>query len=127
MDPFWERESAWLNGSQIARDIERTDYSPCTWRTQPLHIVPPQPYSPSDPKTKATLDWIFLVSSLNFSFWSDLPSDKRFGIEWRKAWDSDERVVHTGYWSLVAALNRGAFTQLFQPPARARKAKILTA
>jgi len=36
---------------------------------------------------------------LNFSFWSELPDDERFAIEYRgKRW--------TGYWSLVAALQR---------------------
>jgi len=83
-------------------------YTPRTWRTQPLHICPSEPFNPEDPLNKSVLDWIFLISSLNFSFWSEregLPD--RYGVEWRVGWDSDERMVHTGYWSLVAALNRG--------------------
>lgn len=93
--------------AQIQRDIERTAYSPCTWRTQPLHVVPPDHYSRDDPRTRSTLDWIFLISSLNFSFWSERPAGERFGVEWRRGWADDARVVHTGYWSLVAALDRG--------------------
>jgi len=57
---------------------------------------------------ETVLDWIFLISSLNFSFWSEKQgSPERYGVEWREGWNSDKRVVHTGYWSLVAALDRG--------------------
>lgn len=83
-------------------------YTPRTWRAQPLHICPPEPYSASDPLTRECLNWIFLISSLNFSFWSEREgSEERYGVEWRTGWDTETRAVHTGYWSLVAALNRG--------------------
>jgi hypothetical protein len=73
-----------------------------------LHICPPEPYSPEDPLTKDTLNWIFLISSLNFSFWSEKEGQHdRYGVEWRADWKSEKSVVWTGYWSLVAALNRG--------------------
>ncbi|EJD34842.1 hypothetical protein AURDEDRAFT_117546 [Auricularia subglabra TFB-10046 SS5] len=94
----------------IQRDIERTAYSPCTWRTHPLHLLPPEVYARDDPRTKATLDWIFLVSSLNFSFWSDRAARERFGVAWRRGWADERRTVHTGYWSLVAALDRALET-----------------
>ncbi|KAH7885440.1 hypothetical protein F5I97DRAFT_1810770 [Phlebopus sp. FC_14] len=82
-------------------------YTPRTWRTHPLHICPPEPFSPSDPLTKECLNWIFLISSLNFSFWSEKEGwPDRYGVDWRKGWDTEERTVHTGYWSLVAGLNR---------------------
>ncbi|CAA7262957.1 unnamed protein product [Cyclocybe aegerita] len=82
-------------------------YTPRTWRTHPLHICPPEPYDPDDPLTKSVLDWIFLISSLNFSFWSEKEGrPDRYGVEWLAGWDSKERKVHTGYWSLVAALDR---------------------
>lgn len=88
-------------------------YTPRTWRTHALHICPPEPYSPSDPITKATLNWIFLISSLNFSFWSERECHiDRYGVEWREGWDSTKRETWTGYWSLVAALNRGEFSNL---------------
>ncbi|KAI1787745.1 hypothetical protein LXA43DRAFT_684974 [Ganoderma leucocontextum] len=82
-------------------------YLPRTWRTHPLHICPADPFSWDDPSTLACLNWIFFISSLNFSFWSELEGQGgRYGVKWRDAWGSDTRVVHTGYWSLVAAVNR---------------------
>ncbi|KAF8843371.1 hypothetical protein BDN67DRAFT_897406 [Paxillus ammoniavirescens] len=91
----------------ISQRMFAESYTPRTWRSHPLHICPPEPYAPSEPLTKACLDWIFLISSLNFSFWSEREgTDGRYGVEWRKGWDTEERTVHTGYWSLVAAFNR---------------------
>ncbi|KAF8442990.1 hypothetical protein L210DRAFT_3445705 [Boletus edulis BED1] len=91
----------------ISRRMLAESYTPRTWRTQPLHICSPELYSASDPLTKKCLDWIFLVSSLNFSFWSDKEgSGGRYGVEWRTGWDTETRAVHTGYRSLLAALNR---------------------
>ncbi|CAK5275357.1 unnamed protein product [Mycena citricolor] len=83
-------------------------YTPRTWRTHPLHICPPEPYSSSDPQTAACLNWIFLISSLNFSFWSEREGHAdRYGVAWRESWAPDApEKVWTGYWSLVAALNR---------------------
>jgi hypothetical protein len=83
-------------------------YTPRIWRTHPLHICPSEPYDPSDPLTKKCLDWLFLISSLNFSFWSEKENPAEcYGVEWRGGWDMDTTTVWTGYWSLVAALNRG--------------------
>ena len=49
-----------------------------------------------------------MISSLNFSFWSEKEGrPDRYGVEWLCSWDSEETKVWTGYWSLVAALNRG--------------------
>lgn len=101
---------------QIHSQMESRDYSPGTWRTHPLHLVPPVPYAPSSPRTKETLDWVFLVSALNFSFWSDLGEDERFGVEWYEdGWhalegppDQRRTKVWKGYWCLLAAINRGA-------------------
>ncbi|ESK96171.1 conserved eukaryotic protein [Moniliophthora roreri MCA 2997] len=82
-------------------------YSPRTWRTHALHILPREPYSPSDSWNKTVLDWIFLISSLNFSFWSEKEGQPdRYGVEWQSSWDDKEKKVWTGYWSLVAALNK---------------------
>lgn len=91
----------------IHRELLTESYTPRTWRTHPLHLLPPEPFSPTDPKTAAVLNWIFLISSLNFSFWSEKEGNPdRFGIEWREGWDSSDKTVHTGYWSLVAAIDR---------------------
>src|ERR1700691_4291762 len=54
---------------QIQDKLRSESYTPRTWRTHPLHICPPEPYSPEDPLTKDTLNWIFLFFSLIFSFW----------------------------------------------------------
>ncbi|OSC97533.1 hypothetical protein PYCCODRAFT_1398522 [Trametes coccinea BRFM310] len=91
----------------IHAQMQRESYTPRTWRTHPLHLSPPEPFSWDDPSTSACLDWIFLISSLNFSFWSELEAQPgRYGVEWREGWGSERRVVHTGYWSLVAAVDR---------------------
>ncbi|KAB8079343.1 hypothetical protein BDV29DRAFT_164836 [Aspergillus leporis] len=74
----------------IWRMMQKKEYSTQTWSEHELH-----------PKAKdeSTVDFIFAMDLLNFSFWSELPDDKRFAIEYRgKRW--------TGYWSLVAALQR---------------------
>ncbi|EGN98537.1 hypothetical protein SERLA73DRAFT_91948 [Serpula lacrymans var. lacrymans S7.3] len=91
----------------ILQKLASESYTPRTWRTHPLHVCPPEVYSSSDPLSKASLDWIFLISSLNFSFWSEREGKPdRYGVEWREGWGKEKRAAHTGYWSLVAALNR---------------------
>lgn len=75
----------------IWRRMQEKEYSTKTWSEHELH-----------PKSKdeSTVDFIFTMDLLNFSFWSDTTDDsKRFAIEYRgRRW--------TGYWSLVAALQR---------------------
>ncbi|KDR82851.1 hypothetical protein GALMADRAFT_151884 [Galerina marginata CBS 339.88] len=91
----------------IRRKLLVESYSPRTWRTHPLHICPSEPHNVEDPLNKSVLDWIFLISSLNFSFWSEKEGrPDRYGVEWRAGWDLGEKKVFTGYWSLVASLNR---------------------
>ncbi|KAH9888378.1 hypothetical protein C8Q73DRAFT_668284 [Cubamyces lactineus] len=91
----------------IYSQMQRESYTPRTWRTHPLHLCPAEPFSWTHPSTRACLDWIFLISSLNFSFWSELEGQPgRYSVEWREGWGSERRVVHTGYWSLVAAVDR---------------------
>ncbi|OAX44344.1 hypothetical protein K503DRAFT_450378 [Rhizopogon vinicolor AM-OR11-026] len=91
----------------ILRRLSSESYTPRTWRTHPLHICSPEPYDPNHTDTVTCLNWIFLISSLNFSFWSEREDQPgRYGVEWRTSWHNETRKVHTGYWSLVAALNR---------------------
>jgi Queuosine salvage protein len=106
---------AWLNcTSQIYKSFINEGYSPYTWRNHPLHLQPPHFFSLHDPRTKACLDWIFLISSLNFSFWSEkegtIEEGQRYGVDWREGWGDRRKKVWTGYWSLVAAINKGQFT-----------------
>lgn len=75
----------------IWQQIQQKQYSTSTWSEHELH-----------PKAKdeSTVDFIFTMDLLNFSFWSELKEEsKRFGIDYHgRKW--------TGYWSLVAALQR---------------------
>lgn len=87
LDPSSTREAA----EKIWRQMREKGYSTKTWSEHELH-----------PKSKdeSTVDFIFTMDLLNFSFWSDESDEsKRFAFEYRgKRW--------TGYWSLVAALQR---------------------
>ena len=71
--------------------MQEKGYSTKDWSKHALH-----------PKTKdeSTVDFIFLMDLINFSFWSDLDdSGQQFSIEYKgEKW--------TGYWSLVAAIQR---------------------
>jgi hypothetical protein len=74
----------------IWNQMQERSYSTETWSEHDLH-----------PKAKdeATLDFIFVMDLLNFSFWSEKPEEERYAVEYRgKKW--------TGYWSLVACLQR---------------------
>ena len=65
-------------------------YSTATWGAHELH---PQTHDES------TVAFIFTMDLLNFCFWSELDEAHRFAVEYRgKRW--------TGYWSLVACLQR---------------------
>ncbi|KAJ8120963.1 hypothetical protein ONZ43_g2469 [Nemania bipapillata] len=77
----------------IYDQMQQKQYSTETWAEHELH-----------PKTKdeSTVAFIFVMDLLNFSFWSLRPEGERFAVSYRdKTW--------TGYWSLVASLQR-AFT-----------------
>lgn len=82
----------------IWRLMQKKEFSTQKWSEHELH-----------PKAKdeSTVDFIFTMDLLNFSFWSDETDElKRFAIEYRgKKW--------TGYWSLVAALQRALEEGIF--------------
>ncbi|KAH7320101.1 hypothetical protein B0I35DRAFT_228944 [Stachybotrys elegans] len=74
----------------IYAQMQEKQYSTASWSQHELH-----------PKAKdeSTVAFIFTMDLLNFSFWSELPDDERFAIEYKGGrW--------TGYWSLVAAMQR---------------------
>jgi Potential Queuosine, Q, salvage protein family len=74
----------------IWQQMKLKEYSTKTWSTHSLH---PQG------KDESTVDFIFTMDLLNFSFWSELPVESRYAVEYKgERW--------TGYWSLVAALQR---------------------
>jgi hypothetical protein len=74
----------------IYDQMQQKNYSPSTWADHELH-----------PKTKddSTVAFIFTMDLLNFSFWSEKSDAERFAVSYKdKRW--------TGYWSLVASLQR---------------------
>ena len=76
--------------SSIWTLMQEKQYSIEDWSKHELH-----------PKAKdeSTVDFIFLMDLLNFCFWSDGPPSEQYAVEYRgKTW--------TGYWSLVAAIQR---------------------
>jgi hypothetical protein len=70
--------------------MEKLNYSTATWSQNELH--------PSE-KSKSTLDWIFTIDLLNFSFWSGESSEERYKVLYKGK-------LYSGYWSLCAAINR---------------------
>ena len=86
LDPSKTKQAA----ETIWRQMQKKEYSTASWSEHELH---------PKAKNEATVDFIFTMDLLNFSFWSAEWEEKRFSIEYRgKRW--------TGYWSLVAALQR---------------------
>jgi hypothetical protein len=77
----------------IHAQMRQKEYSPATWSAHELH---PDRFLIGD---DAAVAFVFTMDLLNFSFWSEKPDADRFAVEYRgKRW--------TGYWSLVAALQR---------------------
>ncbi|XP_011670677.2 queuosine salvage protein [Strongylocentrotus purpuratus] len=73
----------------IWESLDKQQYSIKSWKENALH-----------PKTMtdATVDWIFVLDTLNFSFWSET-NDKRYLVRYNNE-------NHSGYWALCAALMR---------------------
>ncbi|CAO3655137.1 unnamed protein product [Mucor hiemalis] len=87
----------------IMRNMKTRSYSTKTWNEHPLH-----------PKVAdcRTVDWIFLIDLLNFSFWSDLdvsdkstPHPDRYAVKY-------DGTAYTGYWSLCAVVNRALANEI---------------
>ncbi|KAJ2722816.1 hypothetical protein GGI07_003071 [Coemansia sp. Benny D115] len=75
---------------QIQQRMSKQGYSTATWKTHPLN--------PSIANEQA-LEWIFLVDTLNFSFWTSQPLDKQYSVTFNG-------TTYRGYWTLCAAINR---------------------
>ncbi|KAJ1968610.1 hypothetical protein IWQ62_001137, partial [Dispira parvispora] len=72
--------------------MRRRRYSHATWKSHELN--------PKDWPDDRIVDWIFLVDTLNFSFWTDEPlTQNQYTVRYR---GRDYR----GYWALCAAVNR---------------------
>jgi len=76
----------------ILKEMKEREYSTKTWSSHPLH---PQA------KDESTVNFIFTMDLLNFAFWSEKDADNRFAVKY-----GDEEARWTGYWSLVACLQR---------------------
>lgn len=73
----------------INPELEQSLYSVKNWRQHELH--------PKD-LNKATVDWIFVLDTLNFSFWVE-DSSPPFVVKYHGK-------CYTGYWALCAAIHR---------------------
>jgi hypothetical protein len=90
VDVALDSRSTKAAAAMIYDQMQKQEYSTKNWSSHELH-----------PKSKdeSTVAFIFTLDLLNFSFWSEKEDEERFAIEYRgKRW--------TGYWSLVAALQR---------------------
>ncbi|EDV22129.1 uncharacterized protein TRIADDRAFT_29087 [Trichoplax adhaerens] len=74
--------------NMIVKALQSNSYSIQSWKQHDLH--------PKD-MNEATLNWILVLDTLNFSFWTENP--QKFVIRYKEK-------NYTGYWSLVAAINR---------------------
>lgn len=79
-----------LAAIEIMKQMKEQGYSTQTWSEHMLH-----------PKAKdeSTVNFIFTMDLLNYSFWSEKNEAERFAVDYQ-----DQKW--TGYWSLVAALQR---------------------
>lgn len=77
--------------SMIWTSMQENKFSLKNWSQHELH---------PEPKDASTIEFIFTMDLLNFSFWSDINiPEEKYAVDFRgKMW--------TGYWSLVAALRR---------------------
>ncbi|PUU75849.1 hypothetical protein B9Z19DRAFT_1195180 [Tuber borchii] len=90
IDVALDRDSVVQAAKSIYDSIKRKSYSTQTWSEHELH-----------PKAKDenTLNFIFTMDVLNFSFWSEKSEDTRFSVVYNGK-------KYTGYWSLIALINR---------------------
>ncbi|KAF9431676.1 hypothetical protein BGZ76_011843 [Entomortierella beljakovae] len=83
--------------AKIFEAMKKTHYDTSKWKEHPLN--------PKECNAN-TVDWIFMVDLLNFSFWSEIDIDDT-GVphpdRYRVIYNG---VGYTGYWSMVAAINR---------------------
>jgi hypothetical protein len=90
IDVMLDMRSTYAAAEFIWQQTQQRAFGVKNWSEHELH-----------PKSKdeAAVNFIFTMDLLNFSFWSEKGVDERFTVEYGgKKW--------TGYWSLVAALQR---------------------
>lgn len=85
---------------KVYEAMKANNYSTATWSS---HALNPDPCKQS---ARSVVDWIATVDLLNFSFWSDV-DEKDSGTTGSGRYSVEYNGTHyTGYWSLVAAINR---------------------
>lgn len=90
IDVALDSQSCRSAAAMIYEQMSKKEYSTKTWASHEFH---PQG------KDESTVDFIFTMDLLNFSFWSEKDDEERFAVDYQgKRW--------TGYKSLVAALQR---------------------
>jgi hypothetical protein len=90
VDVALDMRSTKVAAQAILDEMSKREYSTKSWSEHELH-----------PKSKdeSTVNFIFTMDLLNFSFWSEKSEDEKFAVVYKgKRW--------TGYWSLVALLQR---------------------
>lgn len=90
VDVALDMRSTKLAAQSIVAEMQKRSYSTKSWSEHELH-----------PKSKdeSTVNFIFTMDLLNFSFWSEKSEEERWAVVYKgKRW--------TGYWGLVAVLQR---------------------
>jgi hypothetical protein len=90
VDVALDMRSTKVAAQLILDEMSRREYSTSTWAEHELHPTA---------RDEATVNFIFTMDLLNFSFWSEKDDQDRFAVVYRgKRW--------TGYSSIVALLQR---------------------
>ncbi|KAK3073672.1 hypothetical protein LTR53_004536 [Teratosphaeriaceae sp. CCFEE 6253] len=80
--------------AHVYQAMQEQEYSTSAWSEQVLHPKSSEGFSDVD-----TVNFVFTMDLLNFSFWSDQSESERFQVDYRgRRW--------TGYQSLLACLRR---------------------
>ena len=90
VDVALDMRSTKVAAQAVLAEMEKRNYSTKTWSEHELH---PQT------KDESTVNFIFTMDLLNFSFWSEKTEQDRFAVVYK-----GKRL--TGYFSLVALLQR---------------------
>ncbi|KAJ1811700.1 hypothetical protein LPJ75_004016 [Coemansia sp. RSA 2598] len=89
-DVFVPAEGIRQAAKEILERMKSSGYSTAEWKKHPLNP------STAD---EAAIEWIFVVDSLNFSFWTSKPVDQQYAV-------TLDGTTYRGYWTLCAAINR---------------------
>lgn len=89
-DVFVDEEGARRVAESLFDKAAAAEFGLEGWKS--LHELNPQSAS------QEAVDWVFLVDTLNFSFWSER-EEQRYLVKYKGK-------TYSGYWSLCAAVNR---------------------